>query len=107
MDTLNYCYYIPFSVTGGREALKEIDNGKFDVIITGTNLSDMDSLSLMKEVKLKHPDIPIIVTDVESALESEQQKIRGFQIDGYLKKPFETADIINLLNRLSPIKTDN
>lgn len=105
MDTLNYCYYIPFSVKDGREALKEIDNGKFDAIITGAELADMDGLALMEEVKLKHPDIPVIISDTTGIIETENRKTGRFTVDGYLKKPFETADIINVLNRLSPVNS--
>ncbi|MFZ5980431.1 MAG: response regulator [Candidatus Zixiibacteriota bacterium] len=104
MDTLNYCYYIPFSVSGGREALIEIENGKFDVVIAGAKLTDMDSRTLVNEVKLKHPELPVIISDTERSGKPETYNHSDFQVDGYLKKPFETADIINLFNQLSSPK---
>jgi two-component system response regulator HydG len=103
MDTLNYCYYVPFSVHGGRAALKEIENGKFDALIADFRLEDMDSLDLMKQVKARVPDIPLILTGDHTALEQAVKEFGDFHIDGYLEKPFEAGDIIKILNRLTPV----
>lgn len=107
MDTLNYCYYVPFSVPGAKAALREIENGRFDAMIADYRVTDMDSLVFMKEVKAKYPDIPIILTGDNTALKQANQKIGDFPIDGYLEKPFEAGDIIKILNRLTPVTPGN
>jgi len=103
MDTLNYCYYVPFSVNNTKEALREIENGKFDAMITDFQVTS-DNPASMKEIRMKNPDVPIILTGDREALRQANHQFSDIQIDGYLAKPFEAGDIIRLLNQLSSVK---
>jgi DNA-binding response OmpR family regulator len=65
----------------------------FDIIITDIVLPIMNGIDLCKEIRLKKPDIPIIML---TALGTTDDKVQGFDAgaDDYLVKPFELRELI-------------
>jgi DNA-binding response OmpR family regulator len=66
---------------------------QYDLIITDIILPKMDGLELCKELRLKQPEVPIIML---TALGTTDDKIEGFDAgaDDYLVKPFEMRELI-------------
>ncbi len=101
-DSLGYSGYTPFAVTGGEEALRELENGRVDAVITDIKMPGMDGIALMKEVKQRYPDMPVIlITAFLSADEINDEPVSS-QADGFLEKPFDIDNIVRILRSLSP-----
>ncbi len=65
-----------------------------DVIITDIKMPEMDGRNFAKEIKRKHPEMPIIM-------------ISAFDVPGntlefpFLKKPFKVQEILNVVKKLN------
>ena len=64
----------------------------YDIIITDIILPNINGLDLCKEIRLKKPNIPILML---TALGTTDDKVEGFDAgaDDYLVKPFELREL--------------
>ncbi|WP_413628017.1 response regulator YycF [Fructilactobacillus vespulae] len=76
----------------GEEALKEIEEGSYDLVILDLMLPKIDGLEVAKEIR-KTLDIPIIMV---TAKDSELDKVLGLEIgaDDYVTKPFSNRELV-------------
>ncbi len=69
IDALGIAYkehdlgYVPIlhRVDDGKTALKELEEGDFDLVITAMRLRDMNPYTLGQRIKYKRPDLPVIL----------------------------------------------
>jgi len=101
-ETLSYNDFIPTAVEDGKEALRELENGMVDAVIADIKMPGMDGVELMKLIKEKYHDLPVIL--ITGFFLDEHLKETN-QADGFLRKPFEPDKIIDLLKNLSPQTT--
>lgn len=89
----------------GEEALNLLeDNGEYDAIVLDLNLPDIDGLDLLKELKARAPQTPILAL---TARDAEADRVGGLQagFDDYIVKPFshqELAARLRVLLRSQP-----
>ncbi|AKG34416.1 response regulator transcription factor [Paenibacillus durus] len=87
----------------GREALKLIGSGNFDIVLLDVMMPDMDGWQVCEAVRAKD-SVPILMLTARS---ETKDKVRGLEIgaDDYLTKPFEpeelTARMHSLIRRAS------
>ena len=64
-----------------------------DIVILDIMLPDKDGYEILKEIKDKNPDIPVIFL---TAKDKVYDKVKGLEIgaDDYIVKPFETIELI-------------
>ena len=99
-DMLTAHDYLTFSVSNAEEALKELQYDDVDIVVTDVRMPGMDGIALTKEVKQRHPDLPVVlITGFLPDCET------GLQADGFLRKPFRVENIIRLLESLIPQAT--
>jgi DNA-binding NtrC family response regulator len=84
-------------LAAGEQALTELDNGEFNVIITEMALTDMSSVSLMGMVRARYPDIAGIVTSDSLSPVEMVQEAGDVGVLGCLKKPFMIGELLALL----------
>ncbi|MDH3891954.1 MAG: response regulator [candidate division Zixibacteria bacterium] len=97
--------YIPVSASSAADALKELDNGDVDAVISDIRMPDTDGITLMQKIKQKNPEMPVIlITGFMSTLEPGADSLSSTP-DGFLQKPFKVEKIIKLLNELSTATT--
>ena len=101
-DALRYHNFIPTAVQGGEEALRELKNGTVDAVIADIKMPGMDGIDLLKRIKAKYPDLPVILITGFLADDFEAIGSDAVPADGFLQKPFDTSKIIELLEELSP-----
>ena len=53
-------------VSSGREALQALEEGRFNLVITSLNVTDMNALELAREVKARTEDVPVILLGYDS-----------------------------------------
>ncbi len=57
-------------VSTAEDALKALDEKRYDMVITMPRIADMDALGFAQKVKAKRPDIPIILISHSAALDA-------------------------------------
>ena len=91
--------YDSVRAANGNDALEQLANGEFSLVITDMRMPNMTGMELLHEVKVKFPKIPVVLISGYSvgdmATEAGSNKP-----DGFLAKPFMMSDIEQLLNSL-------
>jgi len=85
--------YFVYSVETGEEALEDIKENNYDVIILDVRLPGKSGMELMPDIRHIRPDIPIIVITGMSTV-NEAVKAIKLGAFGYLSKPFRAKDIL-------------
>jgi signal transduction histidine kinase/ActR/RegA family two-component response regulator len=93
------------AVHQGREALREIEARKVDVLISNLRLTDIDGYSLIQAVRALGPDrgggLPAIALTGAVGTEDRQRAfLAGFQ--AHLAKPVDPAELIAVVATLAP-----
>jgi len=85
----------------GLEVLEQIDAGIVpDIVLTDINMPEMDGINLIRELKLKHPQIKTIVL---SMLDNEKYVAQAFNegSNGYLLKNVNEDEMVFALKTVS------
>mgnify|MGYP006280329983 CR=1 FL=1 len=100
-DMLTANDYLPLAVASAEEALKQLEYGEVDAVITDIKMPGMDGVELLKQVKQSNPDMPVIlITGYLSAPDATTEDA-ATSADGFLQKPFRIENIIDLLKDLT------
>lgn len=77
----------------GESAIKTLEKEVLDLMIVDLMLPDIDGFELVKLIKSKYPNIPVIILTAKG---SEIDKVVGFEIGGddYIVKPFSVRELI-------------
>ncbi len=88
----------------GVDALKKMQTGKFDILITDINMPMMDGLKLVSMVRKdpNHQAIPIIIITTEGAAEDRQRALT-LGANAYITKPIQAPQVINTVKSLLSI----
>jgi len=70
------------------EALAQLAERAFDVVLTDINMRDMSGLELCQKATEAHPDLPVIVITAFGSMETAVQAIRAGAYD-FITKPFD------------------
>jgi two-component system chemotaxis response regulator CheY len=85
----------------GVDALKKLQGGKFDILITDINMPIMDGLKLVSLVRKDdaHKEIPIVIITTEGAQEDRQRAL-ALGANAYITKPIQAPQVINTVKEL-------
>ena len=86
------------TAASGAEALGELKNSSFDLVISDLIMPSLSGLELMKAVKARHPDIPFIVITGHGSVESAVEAMKAGAFD-YLTKPVSKESILLVVNK--------
>lgn len=77
----------------GRIALEFFAQQAFDLIILDIMMPEVDGLTVLKQVRTKNQDVPILMLTAKS---TEMDKVIGFELgaDDYLTKPFGLGEFL-------------
>ena len=69
-----------------------------DVIISDIRMPDMDGIELIKEIKKRAPDLPVIIMTAYSDLD---RAVSAFQSGAFefFSKPFDVDEVVNIVKR--------
>ncbi len=76
----------------GYQALELILNEYFDVIILDIMLPGLDGISILKEIRSKNIDVPVIITSAKSSIEDKVEALE-LGADDYLTKPYDFTEL--------------
>jgi YesN/AraC family two-component response regulator len=82
----------------GREALRKVEEDKYDVVIADWKMPEIDGMEVLRIVKKNHPEIiPIMMTGYPS-VESTVKAMR-LGISNYLPKPLSPDELTEALEK--------
>ncbi|MGA1861844.1 response regulator [Deferribacter thermophilus] len=90
--------YDVVDVDNGYKALEMLENMYFDFVITDIKMPEMDGITLLKKIKYKFPDIPVIVMTGFPSIDNAIAALKEGAFD-YVTKPFKVEDLVNKLQK--------
>ncbi|MGD9898043.1 MAG: response regulator [Calditrichaceae bacterium] len=85
-------------VGNGRIALHKLTTESFDIILSDIQMPQMDGITLMKEIKTRKFNIPVVVL---SGFGLENMAMEAMELGAYevLQKPFDSSCLIDAIRR--------
>ncbi len=77
----------------GRNAMKLLDDNKYDLVVLDVMLPDIDGWSILKHIREKDREMPVIMLTARS---EEEDRLFGFELgaDDYVTKPFSAKELV-------------
>ncbi|SCC67223.1 sigma-54-dependent response regulator transcription factor ZraR [Kosakonia oryziphila] len=72
----------------GKEALCQVREHVFDVVLCDVRMAEMDGIDTLKEIKALNPAIPVLIMTAYSSVETAVEAIKSGALD-YLIKPLD------------------
>ncbi len=84
----------------GKKGLELIENQDFDLILCDIKLPQMNGMEILKKVKTKKPDIPVVMITAYGTIKQAVNALKAGALD-YLVKPFDVEELkITIANGL-------
>jgi CheY-like chemotaxis protein len=85
-------------VTGGAEALTRLHSERFDVVILDVMMPRMNGFQVLAQIR-RNPQMRNVPVILLTAKVAESDHIRGYRggADGYVTKPFDVDEFIDLV----------
>jgi DNA-binding NtrC family response regulator len=81
------------SAKNGSEALKLLEGGEFDIVLTDLKMPDMDGIEILRKVKEKWPETEVIIITGYQTVDTAVKSIKLGAFD-YIEKPFTPDTLI-------------
>ena len=95
--------YDATGVTSASEALKELKNQSFDLLMTDLIMPEMDGVSLLKTASEMDPQIVGIIITGNGTIQTAVEAIKGGAFD-YILKPVEFRTLMPILSRAMMVR---
>jgi CheY-like chemotaxis protein/glycine cleavage system H lipoate-binding protein len=82
----------------GRDALRKVEEDKYDVLIADWKMPELDGMEVIRIVKKNHPDIVLIMITGYPSVESAVQAMR-LGVTNYVPKPINPAELSQTLRK--------
>ena len=79
-------------------ALKELEAGAFEVVLTDVRMPGMDGFQLVRLVKQKWPLTEVVMMTAFASIPAAVEAMREGAYD-YIQKPFDPDDVLLVINR--------
>jgi two-component system response regulator FlrC len=97
-ETLTLAGYNVATASDGQEALRQLEERQFDLIVSDIQMPRMDGHTLLKKVKSNHPDLPVMLMTAYGSIQQAVDAMRDGAVD-YMVKPFEAEVLVNMVSR--------
>ena len=87
------------TVTNGDDAVYEVKNNDYDLVLLDEMMSGKDGLTTLNEIKDIFPQLPVIMI-TKSEEESLMEEAMGQRIDDYLTKPVNPSQILMVCKKI-------
>jgi two-component system chemotaxis response regulator CheY len=85
--------------SGAKEALQKIAAGGIDLMLSDVNMPEITGIELVKVVKAKMKDLPIVMVTTESSAEMKKEMMAA-GANGIITKPFPPEELQKILGPL-------
>ncbi|MCP5279363.1 MAG: sigma-54-dependent Fis family transcriptional regulator [Thiobacillus sp.] len=97
-DTLELAGYSVMSADDAEQALAWLDKGSPGLVLSDVQMPGMDGHALLRAIKARHPDIPVLIMTAYGQIERAVEAMRDGASD-YLPKPFEPERLLAAVAR--------
>nr|HDM99882.1 sigma-54-dependent Fis family transcriptional regulator [Deltaproteobacteria bacterium] len=88
-----------FSASSGEKALRLMENNEdISLVISDVKMPGIDGMTLLKEIKTKYPDVPVILITAFASLDNAMAAMKEGAWD-YLTKPFRLEEIREVVGK--------
>ncbi len=106
-DTLQMAGYNVGVAQDGRMALDMIESKNPALLVTDIQMPRMDGHALLKHVRKRWPDLPVMIMTAYGSIEKAVQAMRDGAVD-YMTKPFEAEVLVNMVGQyINSSESDN
>jgi len=84
--------------TASSEALKRIEERKFDIVVTDLKMEGVDGMEFLTRVKEKYPDTEVIVITGFATMATAKESFNKGVFD-FLAKPFKLGEITAVIQK--------
>ncbi|MEM6721218.1 MAG: response regulator [Bacteroidota bacterium] len=84
----------------GFDAIKKLQEEKFDVVLMDIHMPEMDGYATTREIRKFNANIPIIALTA-STLEDTAEKIKAAGMNDYISKPFVTEEFYKKISEVA------
>ena len=95
LNKLDQEYHV-ITVTNGQDALEQIKQRPFDLVITDYRMTGMNGLQLLEQIRLVHPDTRVILMTAyaDATVEAEASRLNVYR---YLTKPLDIDSFLKIV----------
>ena len=104
-DTLELAGYPVSTAIDGSDAINVLEEQDISMVVSDVQMQPMDGHTLLKQIKERHADIPVILITAYLSDEDIKKESLHDIADGFLRKPFRVEKIVELLNSLAPLRS--
>jgi len=90
--------YAVVEASGGGDALKALEQAAPDLVITDFNMPEIDGLQLLREIRARKPDLPVILVTGYGTVEHAVDAMRAGAYD-YVSKPIIDDEMKMVIRR--------
>ncbi|OPL17147.1 MAG: Fis family transcriptional regulator [delta proteobacterium ML8_D] len=87
-----------FSASNGEKALLLMDREDISLVISDVKMPGIDGMTLLKEIKTRHADVPVILITAFASLDNAMAAMKEGAWD-YLTKPFRLEEIREVVGK--------
>lgn len=88
------------TASDGKEALKKLKTFPADIVITDVRMPNMDGLTLLEEIRMRYPDIFVVVVTAYGSVEDAVKAMKAGAYD-YVLKPFDFDTIRRVIEKIT------
>ncbi|GGW73577.1 sigma-54-dependent transcriptional regulator [Alteromonas halophila] len=100
-DTLMLAEYRVIATDSAESALARLSSCNIDLVVSDIQMGEMNGLTLLKNIKSKFPQMPVLLMTAYATIDDAVQAMRDGATD-YLSKPFAPEVLLNLVGRYAP-----
>lgn len=104
VDTLMLGGYECVECESGEEALLTLKKTQVSMVVSDVQMGGMSGLSLLRSIKLKWPELPMLLMTAYATIDDAVSAMRDGASD-YMAKPFAPEVLLNLVSRYLPVPT--
>jgi DNA-binding NtrC family response regulator len=86
-------------ISRGEWVVEAVEFHEPDAVVLDVNLPGADGLDILRQLRYRRPDIPVIIMTAFGGFEVED-RARRLGATAYFDKPFRLSDLIRALSRL-------
>ena len=101
VDTLLLADYRVIQAESAEQAMIKLANHSIDLVVSDIQMGNMDGLALLRSIKNKYPNMPVLLMTAYATIDDAVQAMRDGATD-YLSKPFAPEVLLNLVSRYAP-----
>jgi len=101
-EIVNYLGHPYKTAANGKDALFLCEKEEFDLVLLDLFMPGMDGIEVLRELKKTNQEGEVIIITAHGSVSSA---VKALELGayGYIRKPFEQADIYNTLNRVNEV----